>query len=113
MHQWPRRFILTAMLAGILGRRAVAVAADLRLQLNPALARINARSPETVASILTELDRILRGPPVPGSWQTRRIDDPTYRALLDENPLLQEAYRLDPRAVLLQLKEIASLDGGR
>lgn len=90
-----------------------AVAADdLRLRLNPALARVHARDPEAAARMLGELDRILRGPlPRAGTRQVR--GPPGLDGLLAENPLLQEAYRIDPKSALTQLREIVRSGGGR
>ena len=88
---------------------------DVRIQLNPALAAVYARNPATATRILQEVERILESPPphppgAPGNG-TRGSGEGAYRGLLDHNPLLQEAYRINPKAVLIQLKEIISITG--
>jgi hypothetical protein len=95
-------------------------AVDPRLQENSALAQVHARDPEAAKRILTEIDAILASRnglgEVPGGARglasPPEVEDPAYRSLLDENPLLKEAYRINPKAVLLQLREIVSLGAG-
>jgi hypothetical protein len=95
-------------------------AVDPRLRENSALAEVHARDPEAAKRILTEIDAILASRnglgEVPGGARglasPTKVEDPAYRRLLDENPLLQEAYRINPKAVLLQLREIVSLGAG-
>ena len=116
-----RAFLLGAALLAL--STAVAAAAeaaeaaeavDLRLRLNPALARVHERDPEAAARLLDELDRILRGPPPPtGGTQSRQARRPELDGLLAENPLLQEAYRIDPKSALTQLREIVRIGGGK
>ena len=115
-----RSFLLGAAVAALaLSTAAAATAAaveavDLRLRLNPALARVHARDPEAAARLLGELDRILREPPPPaGSLQSRQVRRPELDGLLAENPLLQEAYRIDPKSALTQLREIVQIGGGK
>ncbi len=93
---------------------AAVEAADLRLRLNPALARVHARDPEAAARLLGEVDRILReSPPPAGRPQSRQVRRPELDGLLAENPLLQEAYRIDPKSALTQLREIVQIGGGK
>ena len=109
-----RAFLLgAALLALPTAVAAAAEAVDLRLRLNPALARVHERDPEAAARLLDELDRILRGPPPPtGGAQSRQARRPELDGLLAENPLLQEAYRIDPKSALTQLREIVRIGGG-
>ena len=96
-----------------LGVRAEPV--DLRIQLNPALARVHERDPAAARRILDALVATVQGRPSPdgGSSSTRDVPDPRERdRLLSENPLLQEAYRMDPRAALKQLQAILASGGG-
>jgi hypothetical protein len=110
-----RAFLLgAALLALSTTVAAAAEAVDLRLRLNPALARVRERDPEAAARLLDELDRILRGPPPPtGGTQSRQARRPELDGLLAENPLLQEAYRIDPKSALTQLREIVRIGGGK
>ena len=108
-----RAFLLgAALLALSTAVAAAAEAVDLRLRLNPALARVHERDPEAAARLLDELDRILRGPPPTGGTQSRQARRPELDSLLAENPLLQEAYRIDPKSALTQLREIVRIGGG-
>jgi hypothetical protein len=110
-----RAFLLgAALLALSTAVAAAAEAVDLRLRLNPALARVHERDPEAAARLLDELDRILRGPPpTAGGAQSRQARRPELDGLLAENPLLQEAYRIDPKSALTQLREIVRIGGGK
>jgi hypothetical protein len=83
---------------------------ELRIQLNPALARVHDRDPQAARRILERLAAILERPPKadPG---TRGVLEPSHERLLRDNPLLQEAYRIDPRAALQQLKDIVAAGG--
>jgi hypothetical protein len=114
-----RSFLLGAAVALALSTATAATAAaveaaDLRFRLNPALARVHARDPEAAARLLGELDRILREPPPPaGRPQSRQVRRPELDGLLAENPLLQEAYRIDPKSALTQLREIVQIGGGK
>ena len=72
------------------------------------------RDPEAAARLLGELDRILReSPPPAGRPQSRQVRRPELDGLLAENPLLQEAYRIDPKSALTQLREIVQIGGGK
>ena len=103
-----------AFLAVATAAEAAVAGDDLRLRLNPALARVHARDPEAAARLLGELDRILREPPPPaGRPQSRQVRRPELDGLLAENPLLQEAYRIDPKSALTQLREIVRIGGGK
>ena len=103
-----------AFLAVATAAEAAVAGDDLRLRLNPALARVHARDPEAAARLLGELDRILREPPPPaGRPQSRQVRRPELDGLLRENPLLQEAYRIDPKSALTQLREIVRIGGGK
>jgi len=111
-----RSFLLGAAVALALPTATAAAveAVDLRLRLNPALARVHARDPEAAARLLGEFDRILReSPPPAGSPQSRQVRRPELDGLLAENPLLQEAYRIDPKSALTQLREIVQIGGGK
>ena len=109
-------FLVTLVAALFLAAATLnAQPADVRIQLNPALAAVYARNPATATRILQEVERILESPPThppgaPGNG-TRGSGEGAYRGLLDHNPLLQEAYRINPKAVLIQLKEIISITG--
>lgn len=82
---------------------------ELRIQLNPALARVHERDAQAAQRIVERLAAILQRPKAdPG---TRGVLDPSHERLLRENPLLQEAYRIDPRAALQQLKDIVAAGG--
>jgi hypothetical protein len=109
-----RAFLLGAAALASSTAALAAEAVDLRLRLNPALARVHERDPEAAARLLDELDRILRGPPPPtGGTQSRQARRPELDGLLAENPLLQEAYRIDPKSALTQLREIVRIGGGK
>ena len=110
-----RTFLLGAALFALsTAAAAAAEAMDLRLRLNPALARVHARDPEAAARLLGEFDRILReSPPPAGRPQSRQVRRPELDGLLAENPLLQEAYRIDPKSALTQLREIVQIGGGK
>ena len=108
-----RAFLLGAAALASSTAALAAEAVDLRLRLNPALARVHERDPEAAARLLDELDRILRGPPpTTGGTQSRQARRPELDGLLAENPLLQEAYRIDPKSALTQLREIVRIGGG-
>ena len=109
-----RAFLLGAAALASSTAALAAEAVDLRLRLNPALARVHERDPEAAARLLDELDRILRGPPpTTGGAQSRQARRPELDGLLAENPLLQEAYRIDPKSALTQLREIVRIGGGK
>ena len=88
-----------------------AAATDLRIQLNPVIAELNERDPDKAAAVIDELTRIIEGeaPPPAG---TRAIENPEERALIHGNPLFEEAWRIDPKAALEQLREIVAAGGG-
>jgi len=88
-----------------------AAATDLRIQLNPVLAELHERDPEKAAAIIDELTRIIEGEPAPRAG-TRAIENPEERALIHGNPLFEEAWRIDPKAALEQLREIVASGGG-
>jgi hypothetical protein len=70
-------------------------------------AELHARDPEKARQVLGELDQILLTPPRRGG--DAPVIGEAEQRLLDQNPLLQEAFRVDPYAALQQLREIASL----
>jgi len=84
---------------------------DLRIQLNPALAELHEQDPAKAAAILDELTRIIAGESDPQP-STRAIENPYERDLISGNPLLEEAWRIDPKAALEQLREIVAAGGG-
>ena len=100
------------VLAPLLLAAKTARAADLRLQLNPALAKLDKADPERAKRVLDALDAIVQDRPYAKAEapQTRAIDPPV-EALLRENPLLQEAWRIDPKAALTQIREIVAIGG--
>jgi hypothetical protein len=104
--------ILASLLASSLVAPSAAAATDLRIQLNPVLAELHQRDPAKAAAILEELNRIIEGPkpPAPG---TRSIENPQERDLIHGNPLFEEAWRIDPKAALEQLREIVAAGGGQ
>jgi|tagenome__1003787_1003787.scaffolds.fasta_scaffold20748518_2 hypothetical protein len=111
-------FLLGAFALMILPALTEAEVTDSRLRDNPALARLYAHDPEAARHVLDELEGILHAPrPEPDeSPYTRGLRSPEntpYRELLDENPLFQEAYRINPKAVLQQLDRLVGLDGNR
>jgi hypothetical protein len=102
---------LLCLLAVLLAAPAQA-ATDLRIQLNPALAALHERDPAKAAEVLDALNRIIEaGPPAETAPATRSIEDPAYRALIEGNPLLEEAWRIDPKAALDQLRDIVAAGG--
>jgi hypothetical protein len=111
-------FLLGVFTLTILPALAGVEVTDPRLRDNPALARLYAHDPEAAGHVLDELESILHAPrPEPDdSPYTRGLRSPEnspYRELLDENPLFQEAYRINPKAVLQQLDRLVGLDGRR
>ena len=108
-----RPSLVLAVLACLLALplAAAQAAADLRIQLNPILAELHERDPAKALAILEELGRIIEGPkpPAPG---TRAIENPQERDLINGNPLFEEAWRIDPKAALEQLREIVASGGG-
>ena len=101
------------LLAALLAQPAPA-ATDLRIQLNPALAALHAEDPAKAEEILDALNRIIEGgPPAAPPPATRSIENPEHRGLIEGNPLLEEAWRIDPKAALDQLREIVAAGGGQ
>ena len=86
-------------------------ATDLRIQLNPALAELHEKDPAKAAAVMDEIIRIIEGERSPEP-ATRAIENPEERALIRGNPLLEEAWRIDPKAALEQLREIVAAGGG-
>jgi hypothetical protein len=101
--------LLTLLLAS-----PAAATTDLRIQLNPALAELHERDPAKAQEILDALNRIIEegAPARPPPPATRSIEDPAYRGLIEGNPLLEEAWRIDPKAALDQLRDIVAAGGG-
>lgn len=107
-----RRISLACVLALCLAGAAMA-SADLRIQLNPALAELHAKDPAKAAAVLEALSRIIDGSATPSDAPaTRSIENPEERRLIEGNPLLEEAWRIDPKAALDQLREIVAAGGG-
>ena len=108
----PRRIGALALLLALLG--GPAGAADLRIQLNPALAALNERDParaeRTLDDLLAIVEQGTAGAALPP--KTRGMLDPAEQRLIDANPLIREAYRIDPKAALEQLRLIVAAGGG-
>ncbi len=102
---------LCCLLALSLVTPSAGAATDLRIQLNPLLAELHARDPGKAEAVIEELNRIIQGqkPTQPG---TRAIENPHERELINGNPLFEEAWRIDPKAALEQLREIVAAGGG-
>jgi hypothetical protein len=101
------------LFAALLAQPAPA-STDLRIQLNPALAALHAEDPAKAEQVLDALERIIAdGPPAATAPATRSIEDPDHRGLIEGNPLLEEAWRIDPKAALDQLREIVAAGGGQ
>ena len=112
-----RTSLALALLAGLaLGGTTsspVLAATDLRIQLNPALAELHDQDPAKADQVLDALNQIIEGgTPENPPPATRSIDDPNLRSLIEGNPLLEEAWRIDPKAALDQLREIVAAGGG-
>ncbi len=107
-----RPSLALALLVALLAATALA-ATDLRIQLNPALAAVHAQDPAKAEAILEALGRIVEGgTPAEPPPATRSIENPDHRRLIEGNPLLEEAWRIDPKAALEQLREIVAAGGG-
>ncbi len=109
----PRsRMTAVALLLALLG--SPARAEDLRIQLNPALATLNQSDPAAAKQALDDLLAIVESAPAESTARpkTRGMLDPTERRLIEANPLIQEAYRIDPKAALEQLRLIVAAGGG-
>jgi hypothetical protein len=102
---------LVCLLALWLAAPSAVAATDLRIQLNPVLAELYERDPAKARAILEELGRIIEGRAGLPSG-TRSIESPEERDLLNGNPLFEEAWRIDPKAALEQLREIVASGGG-
>lgn len=89
---------------------SAAAATDLRIQLNPLLSELHAQDPEKAALVVDALTRIIEGTPAPRPG-TRQLENPEERALIRGNPLFEEAWRIDPKAALEQLREIVAVGG--
>ena len=108
----PRTSLAICLMTALLAQPASA-ATDLRIQLNPALAELHAEDPAKAEAVLDALNRIIEGgPPADAPPATRSIDNPEHRGLIEGNPLLEEAWRIDPKAALDQLREIVAAGGG-
>lgn len=103
--------ILACFSALSLATPSAGAATDLRIQLNPLLAELHAKDPARAEAAVDALNRIIQGqePTPPG---TRAIDNPRERELIEGNPLFEEAWRIDPKAALEQLREIVAAGGG-
>ena len=109
----PRTSFALCLLAALLAPPALS-ATDLRIQLNPALAALHAEDPAKAEQVLNALNRIIEeGPPGTPPPATRSIENPEHRGLIEGNPLLEEAWRIDPKAALDQLREIVAAGGGQ
>lgn len=108
-----RTSLALCLVAALLGQVALA-ATDLRIQLNPALAELHTADPAKAEAVLDALARIIaQGTPASPPPATRSIDNPAERALIEGNPLFEEAWRIDPKAALEQLREIMASGGGQ
>jgi len=107
----PSLFLVTLSWLAAAALADAAAATDLRVQLNPVLAELHEQDPEKAASVIDALTRIIEGEPAPRPG-TRAIDNPEERALIRDNPLFEEAWRIDPKAALEQLREIVAAGGG-
>jgi hypothetical protein len=108
----PRTSLALCLLMALLAPSALATT-DLRIQLNPALAALHAEDPAKAEAVLDALNRIIEGgPPASAPPATRSIENPEHRGLIEGNPLLEEAWRIDPKAALDQLREIVAAGGG-
>lgn len=113
--QHSRRTALVRIAAvGLLAGPAFAQeqAAGARIRQNPALARMYARDPAAADRVLAELERLVARDQLRGG-EVEQPADPAQRALLEENPLLQQAWRINPRAALKQIEEIIRVGGGQ
>lgn len=102
------------LMAILLALPSLAWAADLRIQLNPALAELHEENPTAAEARLEALLAIIeRGPPADteAPTKTRSIVNPGERSLVEGNPLIEEAYRIDPKAALEQLRLIVAAGG--
>lgn len=104
-------FVATLLLALLVGP---ASAEDMRIQLNPALAALNEQDPAAAQRALDDLLAVIGEDSAASAAapKTRGMLDPTERRLIDTNPLIQEAYRIDPKAALEQLRQIVAAGGG-
>ena len=107
-----RSSLVLALLLSLSAGWSALAASDLRIQLNPALAEIYEQDPSKAEEILDGLNEIIGGGTAGNPPATRSIDDPSYRSLIEGNPLLEEAWRIDPKAALDQLREIVAAGGG-
>ena len=108
-----RTSLALALLLGLSTAAPAFAATDLRIQLNPALAEVYDQDPVKAEQILDALNSIIEGGPAESPPPaTRSIDDPNIRSLIEGNPLLEEAWRIDPKAALDQLREIVAAGGG-
>ncbi len=110
-----RPSLVLAMLVCLLvpPQMGASAATDLRIQLNPVLAELHARDPAKAEAILDALNRIIEGEPQEPPPATRSIENPDERRLIEGNPLFEEAWRIDPKAALEQLREIVAAGGGQ
>ena len=108
----PRSSLIAAACLALLA--APAAAEDMRIQLNPALAALSEQDPGAAQQALDDLLMVIeRGKAASGvPPKTRGMLDPTEKSLIDANPLIQEAYRIDPKAALEQLRQIVAAGGG-
>ena len=108
----PRSSLIAAACLTLLV--GTASATDMRIELNPALAALAEQDPAAAQQALDNLLTVIEtgkaasdAPP-----KTRGMLDPTEKRLIDANPLIQEAYRIDPKAALEQLRQIVAAGGG-
>lgn len=108
----PRSSLIVAACLALL--TAAAMAQDMRIQLNPALASLAEQDPAAAQQALDDLLAVIEeGKAASGAPpKTRGMLDPTEKSLIDANPLIQEAYRIDPKAALEQLRQIVAAGGG-
>jgi hypothetical protein len=112
MQRASRLALALVLLAWLLAPAAWA-GTDLRIQLNPALADLYAKDPGKAEAVLDALGRIVEGRSPPSEAPaTRSIENPEHRRLIEGNPLIEEAWRIDPKAALDQLREIVAAGSG-
>lgn len=106
----PRSSLIVAACLAWLA--ASAMAQDMRIQLNPALATLAEQDPAAAQQALDDLLAVIEQGKAGSPPKTRGMLDPTEKSLIDANPLIQEAYRIDPKAALEQLRQIVAAGGG-
>ena len=65
---------------------------------NPLLASLHQRDKPAAANALNQIDAILKQPQEETLPKQTSRGTPEFQTILEQNPMLQEAYRRDPRA---------------